>query len=382
MFSAAMLVPTARCWAQTVFESGCSALRGLKISASQIALPTAGASIEEAAWVGPTDAKSAACLASGAIHPLHSGSPDIRFKIILPAKWNGKAVQLGGGGYDGSVADRANFLPLQPSDKGYASYGSDSGHQGPPTSAAFALDPEALDNYAGAQIKKTHDVATAVFLKLYGKAPTRTYFYGNSHGGNEALQAIHSFPSDYDGVIAIHPAYDTIAVQVGGILASQVMYGSASSWISPSKLNAVGQAVLEACDGLDGARDGLISNTAACRQQFKIESLRCQGDAGSDAACLTEAQIAALRKLASPLQFGFALKGGVSSFGGWPVFEGAFTDPHNPSGWGNRPAPGAPPTSDDAAQFIMADQAIRYLITNCKRRQNSSTQATLTWMFS
>jgi feruloyl esterase len=109
--------------------------------------------------------------------------------------------------------------------QGYALYGSDSGHVtgagnppgwtpstpedgGPPLTAALAAlgpgaqggpqagamfdwmgDKEALNNYAHAQIKKTHDAAQLIITALRGRAPTHSYFMGESQGGRDALVA-------------------------------------------------------------------------------------------------------------------------------------------------------------------------------------------------
>ena len=42
------------------------------------------------------------------------------------------------------------------------------------------MNQEALVNFGGEQLKKTHDVALAIIHRYYGHAPRRMYFYGNS----------------------------------------------------------------------------------------------------------------------------------------------------------------------------------------------------------
>ena len=74
---------------------------------------------------------------------------------------------------------------------------------------------------------------------------------------------------------------------------------------------------MQACDGLDGVRDGVISHQAACNAQFdparaKLNGkpLRCPGGADTSQRCLSDAQIHALRVFNSPIRFNFPLASG------------------------------------------------------------------------
>ena len=60
--------------------------------------------------------------------------PEIHFELLLPEKWNGKFVMGGGGGFVGLVINTSlMYGPLQ---AGYATVGTDTGHQGHPLSAS------------------------------------------------------------------------------------------------------------------------------------------------------------------------------------------------------------------------------------------------------
>lgn len=343
----------------------CAALTGLKIEPAAIGLPTQGAEATSAA----TDA-GGVCVVQGRIAPVDPKAPDIRFQINLPKDWNGKAVHLGGGGYDGMLVDgrHPGFLPpgRDPLSRGFATFGSDSGHQGGggnPMAAAgdasFALNQEALVNFGGAQLKKTHDVALVVIERFYGRAPKRTYFYGASQGGHEGLIVAQRYPADYDGVVSIHPAYDFTALQLSGAALGQQLYGPQGAWLSPAKTAALAKAVLQACDGLDGVNDGLVSAPAQCRKVFDVRKLRCPSGGDEGPACLSDAEIRTAVALASPIEYGVDLSG-VHSFGRWPVLEGAL-GPDAFFGLGVRPVAGKPPTFQDAFGWLMADQGIRYM---------------------
>ena len=64
--------------------------------------------------------------------------PEIHFELLLPEKWNGKFVMGGGGGFVGSVINVA--LSYGAMQSGYATVGTDTGHQGHPLDASWALN--------------------------------------------------------------------------------------------------------------------------------------------------------------------------------------------------------------------------------------------------
>jgi Tannase and feruloyl esterase len=348
----------------------CAALAGTKIPARMIGLPTTGATIASAKVEKIAGGDKTMCVVLGAIAPVHRGSPSIDFEVNLPADWNGKAIQAGGGGYDGNLVDGLHLSFLPPSDnplaKGYVTFGSDSGHQGTGNrfattgDASFAMNAEALANFGGDQLKKVHDVAVTLMKRYYGRPPSFMYFIGNSEGGHEAMTVTQRFPSDYNGAVAIHPAYDLTAIQLDGAELGQRLYGPHGAWLSPAKTSLIASAVLKACDGLDGLEDGVISNLAACRTAFDVETLRCPSGRDEGPTCLSDAQIAIAKFIASPVSFGFSVSG-VTGFPGWPIFEGAL-GPGSFFGLGTRPVAAVRPAiTQDAFAWVMADQAVRYM---------------------
>ena len=172
----------------------CVELKGLSIPATSIGLLTRGASIRSAESVTAAPAATLPdgryvnevrnyCKVIGTIAPLDSNAPVITFEVNLPAAWNGKAVQYGGGGYNGTlVSGLARFweMPrgtLTPLAQGYATYGTDAGHQVDSLHEiqAFALNDEALVNFAYASYKKVHDVAATLITTFYGREIGRAH---------------------------------------------------------------------------------------------------------------------------------------------------------------------------------------------------------------
>ncbi len=106
----------------------CANLTSLKIAASEIGLPTSGATITSAqTQTVPADpprqqvATREYCKVLGAIAPVDPKAPPINFQVNLPAQWNGKAVQYGGGGSNGVLITGLN--PLRDARRRYARAG-------------------------------------------------------------------------------------------------------------------------------------------------------------------------------------------------------------------------------------------------------------------
>lgn len=344
-------------------QSQCVALKNFRIDAAKIGLPTRGALVTNVAMAGHPGNQH--CKLEGLIKPIDVTAPDINFQLYLPLIWNGKALQLGGSGFDGAVkdADTARLAPAATPGalkQGYATFGSDSGHQGGVSDASFALNQEAWDNFAGAQIKKTHDVAVALITQAYGKKPSRLYFQGNSQGGHEALAAIQRFPLDYDGAIAIHPVYNVVELHMAGIRIGQSIYNTPGAWISPAKAALIANAVTGACDKLDGLADGVVANPDACSATFKIAHLRCPQGKDTGSNCLSDTQIALVDLLNKPVQLGINLPTG-DHFAPWPILRGA-----DASALVSVFGSGADKPKPEATNIIisfpymMGDQAVRY----------------------
>ena len=327
--------------------TACADLKGLEIPAAAIGLPTRGAVVTDAAVVAAAGAGAAAlpafCRALGDIRPVDPAAPSIKFQVNLPASWNGKTLMFGGGGYNGIIATAVGNVPAGPVNKplplarGYATFGSDSGHQaGPATSrdGSFGMNDEALRNFAGDALKKTRDAATIVVQHHYARRPQRRYFAGGSTGGREALLAVGNWPQDFDGAIVLYPAWNAAALnlQLGRFTRAMAQPGA---YLNREKRRTLLDASLEACDSLDGVADGLVSNVRACEARFdparailKGKPLRCEGGADTGNDCLSDAQIAGLMALERPLELPYRLASGESGYPGFTLWGTDFGVPN------------------------------------------------------
>lgn len=310
----------------------CAEFAGAVLPPELIALPTAGVQIESAAMVAATAPGNQQggefCRITGRIKALKASTPDIRFDLNLPRRWNGRALQIGGGGYNGVVVSGTGVMPFSPDRaplaQGYATFGDDSGHVGDSSLAVFGLVDEAVTNFGYAHLKKTHDAALALIARAYGRPPQRMYFAGGSTGGREGYTVIQRYPDDYDGVIANSPALNFSGVRLMGVKLGQAEYATPGGFIPPLLLEHVYQRTLAMCDRLDGAPDGIVSDVAGCREQEGdiIASLRCAGRAPSHDECLTDAQLSTLLAMRDGLSLPYKLAWDVTGYRGYNVFQG------------------------------------------------------------
>jgi len=351
----------------------CLALRNLKIPPTSIGLPTNGATIVSATLVAAAEAGNANgefCKLLGGIHAVDPTAPDIKFEVNLPTRWNNRLLQMGGGGFDGTLVNglggASNQIPSSPTPLalGYVTAGSDSGHESAGGfDGRFALNAEAFANFGRLQIKKTHDVAAALVQKRYGTTPRHSYFIGGSQGGHEALIAALFYPADYDGIVSHYPAYDLTLMHLAAQYRARALFRSPEAWISPEKMKTITTAVYGACDALDGATDGIISNVAGCNRVMTMDALRaklrCADGRDTGPMCLSDAQLATVETFTTPFSLGFPVSAGLSGFPKLAILDGAtFLN-----ALGRSPAPSRWPTNQDATQYQEAAGTTRYVIT-------------------
>jgi pimeloyl-ACP methyl ester carboxylesterase len=356
--------------ATTLSTADCASLKGFTVPASAIGLPTDGATVQAAVAVTasePGNADGDFCKVLGIIRNATASTAVFEFEVNLPATWNGHALQMGGGGYDGSLVSALGPYTLQlpgeetPLKRGYVTLGSNGGHRGGPGfDGRFGLDDEALLNYGKQSIKKTHDVAMAIIRKAYGRAPQRFYFIGGSQGGHEALDAAARYPDDYDGVVAHFPAYNVTLLHLGSWNVGRALYADdGAGWMDAAHVKLITDAVMARCDALDGAQDGIISNVAACDTAFDVRTLRC-ANGGTGENCLSDAQLKAVATITSVYKPGVSIAG-MDTFPRWALLEGAkFAGPSN---FGKVSQPSNPLSGKEPLLYSAGDATIKYIIT-------------------
>lgn len=227
-----------------------------------------------------------------------SSDSDIKVEVWLPAAgWNGKFQAVGAGGMAGSIPYALMAPALA---DGYATSGTDTGHVG--NNADFMPEhPEKLVDFAHRAIHEMAVKAKSVIDAHYGGAPKLSYYNGCSGGGRAGLANAQRYPSDFNGIVAGAASWNPMRMDAARIGVNRSVNRTPESAIPPSKYQMIHDAVLNACDALDGVKDGVLENPTKCR--FDYASLACQGPAGSDGpACLTPPQVESAKVLTSPLK--------------------------------------------------------------------------------
>ena len=319
-----------------ISEATCTATTiGATIPNSAIGEPAGAVTLSEPKWIAAAAPLPARCEVDGRIAPVDPASRPIAFRVWLPAEWNRRAAQQGGGGMNGVIPDlRGSGYAIagrSPAQLGFVTYGSDSGHQ-LRESPEWTLNDEAIRNLGYAQLKKTHDAAMAIVQRVYGERPRYSYFTGTSQGGREALTVAQRYPDDYDGVVANVPIVSFSSLMLGPELI-RIHEKPRANWVTRAKVNAIRGEFLRQCDGLDGAIDGVIDNYMACRAIFDVTqgapdrhpwaAKRCPDNVDPDPAdttaraCLTDGQISTLELVYSRYRFATPLANNTRSFGMW-----------------------------------------------------------------
>jgi feruloyl esterase len=232
---------------------------------------------------------------------------EVKFRVGLPANWNGKFYFSGVGGLGGRIGSLEKGLG-----RGYASASTDTGHD--------AADPDWWSNRAK-EIdyghRGTHVTAVAgkaLAAAFYAKPVQHAYFEGCSNGGRQAMMEVQRYPEDFDGIIGGHPATGT-PMQAGRAIVYQHMLASSDNYLTSEAIETLSAATLAACDDKDGLRDGIITDPRAC--QFDVDSL----------TTLTAGQRTTIKKIYAGVKtrdgqtfaHGFPIghEGGTSGWRGW-----------------------------------------------------------------
>jgi pimeloyl-ACP methyl ester carboxylesterase len=126
-----------------------------------------------------------------------------------------------------------------------------------------------------------------------GRQPDQAYFSAYSNGGRQALMLAQRYPADYDGIVAGAPAHELTRIYTGWAQFQAHLLKEPGARLSAGQLAALSAAVLEACDGLDGVRDGVLENPLRCTHD--PAALACTTRPGPD--CLTPQQVSSVRRL-------------------------------------------------------------------------------------
>ncbi len=313
-------------------------------------------------YVPATAQRPGYCQVTGSVVTNQKTGKTAHFLATMPDRWNRKYLQFGCFGHCGffSLNDAASPLvtiiaqgyPGQILEKGYASFGTDQGHEGS-SGGIWAIkgpgevDQDAIDDFLYRSNQTLARAGKAFTRAFYGQATGQrqriafSYFCGCSGGGRDALVAASYFPEEFDGIIAGSPYANMVnaGAQIAGTYLATLRSPGAD--VPPSLVAQIDPIVKAQCDAVDGVRDGLIQNPAVCNFRAERDLPRCADDkSGSD--CFTRAQVETISTLLTAVtdREGGLVQPGFAVSEILPVFrEGARPgDVNAPVDWDNPPS--------------------------------------------
>ncbi len=278
------------------------------------------------AFAPPTPALPEHCDVTGKINERTGANGQqyaIKFRLRMPTAWNARFFFQGGGGSNGSVGDAIGALqgnqPTVALALGYAVVSQDSGHDNTANndpmrggSQTFGFDPQARIDFGYNSYDQVARLSKEIIARYYGRPAERSYFAGCSEGGREGMMLSQRFPNHFDGILACSPGFNLPRAAVAEAWDSQAFADVArandlrdannqphlNKAFTDQDLLLVSNAVLSACDGLDGTADGMVQSFTACTTAAvapKLSAITCAG--AKTESCLSSAQIAALKKV-------------------------------------------------------------------------------------
>jgi feruloyl esterase len=152
--------------------------------------------------------------------------------------------------------------------------------------------------------------------------------------------AAQRYPEDFDAILAGAPANNQTRMHAWDLSVSAPVLRDPAAAMPPAKLAVLNRAVLKACDGQDGVKDGFLNEPRACK--FDPSVLQCKGADADE--CLSAAQVATAKRMYAP----------AKTASGDVIFPGK--EPGGENGWNLMisNATAAPPIS--AGSFQIAYQ--------------------------
>src|SRR5437016_3900039 len=278
-------------------NSSCESLASLKLPETTI---TVAQSIAAGAFTaGGAERRAASqfsdlpgfCRIAATLKP--STDSDIKIEVWLPtSNWNGKFEAVGNGGWNGNIVTDALAAGIR---RGYAVASTDTGHDG--GAGVWMHHSEKLVDFGYRAVHEMTVKAKSIINAYYGNDAKLSYWNGCSAGGRQGIKAAQKYPNDFDGIVAGAPAVNTTGRAAFAIWIAQNQHKEESYYIPQSKYGMIHDAVLQACDALDGVKDRVIENPRQCKFDPKV--LQCS--AGDSASCLTSAQVEAAQNMYKPL---------------------------------------------------------------------------------
>jgi feruloyl esterase len=259
------------------------------------------------------------CRIQATVRP--SSENEARLEVWLPASgWTGSLMTMT---HPSSASGRVNSDVVDGVRNGYAALLN--------MGSAFdawdiaAQSPDLLLDFGYRTGHAMLVAAKAISKEFYGTAVKHAYFLGCSEGGREAFNAAHHYPEDYDGIIVGGSGVEFSIINAAQLYPAWFMSKDRARFIPQPKWVMIHNAVLDACDEIDGVKDRVIADPRQC--PFNPDTLLCKGAEADN--CLTAPQVEALKATyKGPVnpRTGEVIFPGPALGGELPVFEFANPD--------------------------------------------------------
>jgi feruloyl esterase len=231
-----------------------------------------------------------------------SPTSEMVIEAWLPDIWNGRFLATGNGGIGGCV----DYNNLQNGVSfGFATFGTNSGHNGSTGYEFFLNEPETLNDFGYRGIHVEAEVGKQITEQYYGRAPDYNYYSGCSTGGRQGYTNAILYPDDFDGMLLASAGVDWLHIVATKALLAQRMGWpdlDSPSYVRPEQWPAIVEAQIALLDPLDGVTDGIIDDPSA--HNFDAIVLTCGTGLLNSSLCLTAAQADAVNLIYAPLANG------------------------------------------------------------------------------
>jgi hypothetical protein len=194
--------------------------------------------------------------------------------VWVPLNWNGRFLGTTGGGNRTELGlefpEIGRLLNIAAAVRqGFSTAKTDGANKDPRyvewglKEAEREIDWDLTENWIHRSTHEMTVIGKAVTMAIHGAAPRYSYLGGCSGGGRQALVEAQRYPEDYDGIWAADPAINWTKF-VPAVMWPPLVMKEHGVVLPPSKFNAFRVAAIEACDGLDGLRDGIIGAFDPC----------------------------------------------------------------------------------------------------------------------
>ena len=255
------------------------------------------------------------CRVTATVTP--SADSQIKIEVWLPeSTWTGRFLGLGSGGFGGFIDYGSLALRLK---AGYAVantglgtgvsgctnyFCGSNGNQGnalaislgEPANPTVGLygHPERIKDFGHRAIHLMTVRGKEITTAFYQRSADKSYFFGCSTGGQNALMEAQRYPRDYDGIVAGASAFNRTRLHAAAPYGWQNTHASPGRQIQTGQMSLINKAVLAQCAGRDdGVRtDQFLTDPRECHFDPKV--LQCAGG-NLPPACLTAEQVTTMQ---------------------------------------------------------------------------------------